>query len=106
MENGIRLKKSLSFLGFLLGNFAALWGFVLAPIYVVAYGLLVSNAHASGGAMAVTQLPVQGPVMGLLLAVAGLALSQVGGSRDGRTASLIGLTLNGLAVTVAAGLLL
>ena len=98
-----QVRNPFSIASFLLGNFAALWGFIIAPIYLTGFGLLLSYSRhhpaAIGQAMI---LPLELPLIGLILASLGFLLSSGNdGQRDGRLASCLGLAFNGLPMALA-----
>ena len=93
------LDRPISLLSFLLGNFAAIWGFVIAPIYIVGFFLILR----SGATMT---LPLVLPMIGLGLAAFGLLLRGGLGDPD-RIATAPcawGLVLNGVPTALALAL--
>lgn len=97
------VRNPFSIASFLLGNFAALWGFIIAPIYLTGFGLLLSysNHHPAAHGQAMI-LPLELPLIGVILASLGLALSSGSdGERNGRLASSLGLAFNGLPMVLA-----
>jgi hypothetical protein len=87
---------------FLAGNFAALWGFFVAPIYLVGFGLLLPYVSRGIPVMGqVIVLPIELPLIGVILATLGLLLPQDAG-RGTRTACLLGLVLNAVPLALAA----
>jgi len=88
----------------MLANFATMWGTVLAPIYLVGFGLLLPNALDSArGAGAVTVLPLELPLIGLILGLVGLSLSRCSG-RPWSLACVLGVVLNAIPTALAAAL--
>lgn len=86
----------------LLGNFAAMWGFLVAPIYLVGFGLMVPDA-VRGVAGPVSGLPIEVPMIGVLLGVAALAISR-SVSRANLLPIALGIGLNGVATLLAVAL--
>lgn len=82
--------KGIEFVGLCVANFSAWWGFGILPIYAIGFGLL----RAAHGA-----LPLELPVIGLLLSAAGLMLSV--GERREAIPGLVGMTLNGVSMVLA-----
>jgi hypothetical protein len=86
---------------FLLGNFAAIWGFVVAPLYLIAFGILLPQVQSAGHSGLI--LPPTIPLVGVVLAALGLALSE-GPEAEGAVAGRIGLALNVIPLVLAVAL--
>lgn len=83
----------------LLGNFAAFWGSVVAPIYIVGFGLMFPNAQR-GIAASVSVLPLSLPLIGLLLGGLALAFARYA-TRPSLVPCVLSLVLNGVAMALA-----
>jgi hypothetical protein len=92
------LKKTLTFVGLLLGNFSVWWGFCTLPIYVVGF-VLLQQTRGTGGAMT---LPMELPLIGL--ALAGLGIILAGGEKRETVPGLIGFVLNAIPMLLAVAL--
>lgn len=92
MENPIQTTLGL------LANLAAWWGFVLTPIYVIGFGLMLPYARAHAPLGSELGLSVLPPLTGLLLAVPGLTLS------SSRVPGVVGTVLNAIPLVVAVAL--
>lgn len=99
MQNTLRHPATIG--SSFLANFAAAWGFVVAPIYLVAFVLLLPHAVAGGhGPGTVTLLPLELPLIGLFLGVLSLALGRCG-NRSTRGPCLLGIVLNAVPTVLA-----
>lgn len=83
----------------LLTNFAVAWGFVLTPIYLILFGLVLPGALGHSTTGPIRTLPLFLPVMGLLLSLPGLLVAR-GDSRPYAAAGL-GLILNAVPLALA-----
>lgn len=104
MSTTVNLRNPLAIGSFLLSNFAAIWGFVIAPIYMVGFGLLLPQvvAHAGTPGQAMI-LPLELPLIGLLLGAGGALLSRASGSQH-RLVAALGLLFNAIPAGLAVAL--
>jgi hypothetical protein len=91
----IPLRNSIAYVGMLLGNFSAWWGFCTLPIYIVGF-VLLHHGRGTGGPMT---LPIEVPLIGLSLAVLGLLLA--GGGRRETLPGVVGFVLNAVPMVLA-----
>src|SRR5690606_8858055 len=84
----------------MLGNFAAVWGCVLVPIYIVGFGLIFPKV-LHGVASPVSVLPIELPAIGLALGMIAYALSRYS-ARVSPIPIALGIVLNGLSMALAA----
>lgn len=94
-------RSTVSVGSLMLANFATMWGTVLAPIYVVGFGLMLPNAL--NGTDGVSVLPLELPLIGLILGVAALSLSRCKG-RPWTLPCILGVVLNTIPTALAAAL--
>jgi uncharacterized membrane protein YhaH (DUF805 family) len=88
-----------------LANLAAWWGFMVLPVYLVAFLLILP--HQVGlrpEPAAVTTLPLVVPLIGLALALPALALARRGHRHDLGPAAPIAAVLNGIPAALALAL--
>jgi hypothetical protein len=88
-----------------LANLAAWWGFLVLPVYLVAFGLILP--HSLGlrpGPAVVTSLPLAVPLIGLSLDLPALALARDGADRSLVWSARIAAVLNGIPALLALAL--
>jgi ABC-type spermidine/putrescine transport system permease subunit II len=89
------LRKFITYVGLLLGNFSVWWGFCTLPIYVVAFVL----THPARGGADLIVLPIEVPGIGLALAALGLTLA--GGQKQESLPAVLGFVLNAIPMALA-----
>ncbi len=95
------MRSPVSIGSLLLANFAALWGFVVAPIYVVGFGLLLPYVlDTSPSSHPTWVLPLELPLIGLILGLLSVALSRCGSERHA-LACFWGVALNAVPLALA-----
>ena len=99
----IPVRNPFTLAAFLLGNFSALWGFIVAPIYLTGFGLMLPYARLHQDVLGQpVMLPLELPLIGLILGALGFMLStSEDHERNGRLASLLGLAFNGVPMALA-----
>lgn len=98
------IQKPATIGSLMLGNFSTFWGFVVAPLYVVGFVLILPNVMNHGNTPGpASGLPLELPFIGLFLGVVGLALSRYA-SRATLLPSMLGIVLNGVPMALALAL--